>query len=187
MSSADEEWDDEDWDDDDDDNWETDLDSSTKFFIVTNLRIAIGVSLIILLLICSTVFTNFGFYSGAGSLTLLIDVNEGKDDNDVLFTFSVFGTSPAFGKLSEEGSYWVFLTPSSVDYSGSSIEVAKGSFSLDGSGKTSVSIPYSDLFEMNGEYIVKVELGNKKDTDSVFLNKFSESSVLDLVLFDLDL
>jgi hypothetical protein len=90
MPSADEDWDDEEWDDEE---WDDDSDSGTKLIVFTNLRIAIGVSLVILLLVSSMIFTNFGFYSGAGTLTLLIDVNEGKDENDVTFTFSVFAAS----------------------------------------------------------------------------------------------
>ena len=37
---------------------------------------------------------------------------------------------------------------------------------------------------MNGKYSVEVELGSQKATDSVILNKFSESAVADLVQFD---
>ena len=78
QSGAEEEWDDEDWDDMDD--------SSTSAIeqmpLFTNMRIAIGVSLVILLLLCSMVFTNFGLYYGAGGLSVLIDVNEGKDTSD---------------------------------------------------------------------------------------------------------
>jgi len=181
MPSADEDWDDEEWDDEE---WDDNSDSGTKIIVFTNLRIAIGVSLVILLLVSSMIFTNFGFYSGAGTLTLLIDVNEGKDENDVTFTFSVFAASPAFGKLAKEGSYKVIVTPSSVEYYDSPIQVSQGSFSLDDSGKTSVSISYSDLFEMNGNYMVEIELGGQKATDSVTLNKFADSALFDLVLFD---
>ena len=37
---------------------------------------------------------------------------------------------------------------------------------------------------MNGNYNLQVELGSQKATDSVILNKFSESAVADLVQFD---
>ena len=47
-----------------------------------------------------------------------------------------------------------------------------------------MSIAYSDLFKMNGNYNLQVELGSQKATDSVILNKFSESAVADLVEFD---
>ena len=47
-----------------------------------------------------------------------------------------------------------------------------------------MSIAYSDLFKMNGNYNLQVELGSQKASDSVILNKFSESAVADLVQFD---
>ena len=177
MQSADEEWEDEDWEDYDDD-------SGANFPLITNMRMAIGVTIVILLLLCSAIFTNFGFYSGAGSLRVLIDVNEGKDASDEIFTFNIFATSPSFGMLAKEGSYIVTVTPSSADYTGGAIKAAQGSFSLAGDGRSTVSILYSDLFTMNGNYVVAVELGSQKHTDSVILNKFAESSVIDLILFD---
>ena len=179
MQSADEEW-----DDMDEEDWEDEGDSSFNLFLVTNTRIAIGVTLVILLLLCSVIFTNFGFYSGAGSLAVLIDVNEGKDASDDTFTFNILATSPSFGKLAKEGSYKVSVTPSAVEGSDSSVTAASGSFSLDDNGRSTVSISYSDLFMMNGEYTVQVELGSQKDTDSVSLNKFAESSVIDIFRFD---
>ena len=183
MPPADEEWDDEDWDDDDD-NWETNSDSSTKLFAVTNIRIAIGVSLIILLLICSTVFTNFGFYSGAGSLYVLIDVNEGKDTSDKDFNFNILATSPIFGMLSKEGNYKVLVSPSSINHTGGSVTVASGSFSLSDEGRSSVSIKYSDVFTVNGDYRVQVECGSQVASDSVTLNKFAETITAALPLFN---
>ena len=82
-----------DWDDDWDDEAS---DSASSMFVVTNMRIAIGASLVVLLLLCSMIFTNFGLYSGAGSLSVLIDVNEGRDTSDKNFDFNILATSPAF-------------------------------------------------------------------------------------------
>ena len=71
QSGAEEEWDDEDWED---------ADSGSTFVsdmsVASKMKLAGGVAFVILLLLCSMIFTNFGFYFGAGSLSLLIDVNE---------------------------------------------------------------------------------------------------------------
>ena len=48
-----------DWDDDWDD--EDESDSNLPRVIFTNMRIAIGATLVIFLLLCSMIFTNFGF------------------------------------------------------------------------------------------------------------------------------
>ena len=183
QSGAEEDWDDEDWDDMDD--------SSTSAIrrieqtpLFTNMRIAIGVSLVILLLLCSMVFTNFGLYYGAGGLSVLIDVNEGKDTSDRTFNFNILATSPTFGMLAKEGSYKILVSPSSIDYTAGSVTVASSSFTLNDDGRGSVSISYSDLFTMNGDYVVQVELGSKKATDSVTINKFAETAIADLALFD---
>ena len=64
-------------------------------------------AVVVLLLLCSMVFTNFGFYSGAGSLSVLIDVNEGKDPGDRTLDANILATSPAFGMLKTEGEYEV--------------------------------------------------------------------------------
>ena len=128
------------------------------------------------------IFTNFGFYSGAGSISVLIDVNEGKDASDNTFTFNILATSPAFGSLEKEGKYLVNV-PNSVE-SGSPISAHSGTFELNDDGRGSSSIAYSDLFKMNGNYNLQVELGSQKASDSVILNKFSESAVADLVQFD---
>lgn len=177
----------EDWDDGED--WDDDYDDSESFSILdmelaTKMKLAGAVGIVLLIILSSTIFTNFGFYSGAGSISVLIDVNEGKDANDNTFTFNILATSPAFGKLAKEGDYTITNVPNSVDYSGGVISAFSGSFDLDDDGRGSVSIAYSDLFKMNGKYNVKVELGSQKATDSVILNKFSESAVADLIEFD---
>lgn len=182
QSGAEEEWDDEDWDDMDDS--ESSLSFISDMPLFTNMRIAIGVSLVILLLLCSMVFTNFGLYYGAGGLSVLIDVNEGKDTSDRTFNFNILATSPTFGMLAKEGSYKILVSPSSIDYTDGSATVASGSFTLNDDGRGSVSISYSDVFTMNGDYVVQVELGSKKATDSVTINKFAETAIADLVLFD---
>lgn len=179
MQSADEEWEDEDWDDYDDDD-----SSFSDMSLSFGIKPVFVTVFVVLLLLCSMIFTNFGFYFGAGSLSLLIDVNEGKDASDDTFSFNMLATSPSFGMLAKEGSYTVKVIPSSADYSGGAIEAASGSFSLSDDGRSTVSIPYSDLFTMNGNYVVTVEIGSQKDTDSVVLNKFAESSKIDMILFD---
>ena len=179
---SEEDWDDgEDWDEDYEDS---DSSSSLGMELATKMKIAGAVGIALLIILSSTIFTNFGFYSGAGSISILIDVNEGKDANDNEFTFNILATSPAFGSLAKEGTYTITNTPNSVDYSGNSIPAKSGSFELNDDGRGSVSIAYSDLFKMNGKYNVEVELGSQKATDSVILNKFSESAVADLVQFD---
>ena len=182
IMQSDEDWDDgEDWDDDYDDS------ESSSFLdmeLATKMKIAGAVGIALLIILSSTIFTNFGFYSGAGSISVLIDVNEGKDANDNTFTFNILATSPAFGSLAKDGKYTITNVPNSVDYSGGSISAFSGSFDLTDDGRGSVSIAYSDLFKMNGKYSVEVELGSQKATDSVILNKFSESAVADLVQID---
>lgn len=179
---SEEDWDDgEDWDDDYDD-----LDSSSvlDMELATKMKLAGAIGIVLLIILSSTIFTNFGFYSGAGSISVLIDVNEGKDATDNTFTFNILATSPAFGSLAKEGDYTITNVPNSVEYSGGSISAFSGSFELGDDGRGSVSIAYSDLFKMNGKYNLEVKLGSQKATDSVILNKFSESAVADLILFD---
>ena len=179
---SEEDWDDgEDWDDDYDDS---DSSSILDMELATKMKLAGALGIALLIILSSTIFTNFGFYSGAGSISVLIDVNEGKDASDNTFTFNILATSPAFGSLEKEGKYTLVNVPSSVDYSGSPISAHSGTFSLNDEGRGSVSIAYSDLFKMNGNYNLQVELGSQKATDSVILNKFSESAVADLVEFD---
>ena len=178
---------DDEWDDDED--WEEDYDDSESFSfldmeLASKVKLAGAVGVVLLIILSSTIFTNFGFYSGAGSITVLIDVNEGKDASDNMFTFSILATSPAFGSLAKDGKYTITNVPNSVDYSGGSISAFSGSFDLGDDGRGSVSIAYLEFFKMNGKYIVEVELGSQKATDSVILNKFSESAVADLVQFD---
>ena len=178
---------DDDWDDDEE--WEEDYDDSesSSFLdmeLASKMKLAGAVGIVLLIILSSTIFTNFGFYSGAGSISVLIDVNEGKDASDNMFTFSILATSPAFGSLAKDGKYTITNVPNSVGYSGGSISALSGSFDLGDDGRGSVSIAYLDFFKMNGKYNVEVELGSQKSTDSVILNKYSESAVADLVQFD---
>ena len=186
---SDDEWDD-DWDDGDesDDDWYDgdESDSNIPTGLVTNTRIAIGVSLVILILLCSMIFTNFGLYSGAGSLSVLIDVNEGRDTTDKNFDFNILATSPAFGMLAKEGTYKVSVFPSSVNHTGGSVTVTSGKFTLNEEGRGSVTMLYSDVFTVNGDYTVQVECGSQKATDSVSLNKFAETIIADVPLFNGD-
>ena len=94
---SEEDWDDgEDWDEDYDDSESSSL---LDMELATKMKIAGAVGIALLIILSSTIFTNFGFYSGAGSISVLIDVNEGKDASDNTFTFNILATSPAFGSL----------------------------------------------------------------------------------------
>ena len=170
-----------DWDDDWDDEAS---DSASSMFVVTNMRIAIGASLVVLLLLCSMIFTNFGLYSGAGSLSVLIDVNEGRDTSDKNFDFNILATSPAFGMLAKEGTYKISVLPSSMNHTGGSVAVTSGKFTLNDEGRGSVTMPYSDVFTVNGNYTVKVECGSQKATDIVSLNKYAEKINAEVPLFN---
>jgi len=184
---SDDEWDD-DWDDGDesDDDWYDgdESDSNIPTGLVTNTRIAIGVSLVILILLCSMIFTNFGLYSGAGSLSVLIDVNEGRDITDMNFDFNILATSPAFGMLAKEGTYKISVLPISINHTGGALTVTSGKFTLNEEGRGSVKMPYSDVFTVNGDYIVQVECGSQKATDSVSLQRYAETITADFPLFD---
>ena len=170
-----------DWDDD----WDDDESSSNlPTGLVTNMRIAIGASLVILLLLCSMIFTNFGLYSGAGSLSVLIDVNEGRDTSDKNFDFNILATSPAFGMLAKEGTYKISVLPSSINHTGGSVAVTSGKFTLNDEGRGSVTMPYSDVFTVNGDYTVQVECGSQKTTDSVSLHKYAETITAEVPLFN---
>ena len=71
---------DDDWGDDD---WEEDYDDDSVFSGISfGIKPILATAFVILILICAMVFQNFGFYFGAGNLTVLIDVNEGKDPGD---------------------------------------------------------------------------------------------------------
>ena len=170
-----------DWDDDWDDE---ESDSASSMFVVTNMRIAIGASLVVLLLLCSMIFTNFGLYSGAGSLSVLIDVNEGRDTSDKNFDFNILATSPAFGMLAKEGTYKISVLPSSINHTGGSVAVTSGKFALNDEGRGSVAMPYSDVFTVNGNYTVQVECGSQKATDSVSLHKYAETITAEVPLFN---
>ena len=73
---SEEDWDDgEDWDDD---YADSDSSSILDMELATKMKLAGAVGIALLIILSSTIFTNFGFYSGAGSISVLIDVNEGK-------------------------------------------------------------------------------------------------------------
>jgi hypothetical protein len=80
QSGAEEDWDDEDWEDDD---------SGSSFIsdmsMASKMKLAGAGALVLIILIFAMVSQNFGFYYGAGSLTVIIDVNEGKDPGDRTF------------------------------------------------------------------------------------------------------
>ena len=131
MQSADEEWEDEDWDDYDDDSG-LGISFGIKPILVTTF--------VVLLLLSSMIFTNFGFYFGAGSLSVLIDVNEGKDPGDRTFNANVLATSPTFGMLSKEGEY-------SIHFDGA--KQTSGKFEINDEGRGSFDVDYENFFVSN--------------------------------------
>tara|TARA_B100000475_G_C14979785_1_gene307748 strand:- start:275 stop:1150 length:876 start_codon:yes stop_codon:yes gene_type:complete len=121
------------------------------------------------------IFTNFGFYSGAGSLSVLIDVNEGKDPGDRTFNANVLATSPTFGMLANEGEYSILF--------GGSTQVS-GKFDVNDEGRGSFEVDYENFFVSNGEYTLKTKLGSQESTDRVTLNRMADSLSAEVVSFD---
>ena len=75
----------EDWDDGDD--WDEEYDDSDSSSILdmelgTKLKLAGVFGVVILIIMSSMIFTNFGFYSGAGTVSVLIDVEESLNPED---------------------------------------------------------------------------------------------------------
>ena len=161
QSGAEEEWDDEDWEDDD---------SGSSFIsdmsMASKMKMAGAGALVLVILIFAMVSQNFGFYYGAGSLTVLIDVNEGKDPGDRTFNANIWATSPAFGMLAKEGSY-------TITFNGAN--QASGNFDLSAEGRASISVDYESFFVTNGAYTLNVELGSQTSSNSVTIDRFADS------------
>jgi len=161
QSGAEEEWDDEDWEDDD---------SGSSFLsdmsLASKMKMAGAGALVLVILIFAMVSQNFGFYYGAGSLTVLIDVNEGKDPGDRTFNANIWATSPAFGMLAKEGSY-------TITFNGAN--QASGNFDLSAEGRASISVDYESFFVTNGAYTLNVELGSQTSSNSVTIDRFADS------------
>ena len=164
-------------DDEWDDDWEEDSDSS--FFsgtsVASRMKIGVFAAIIVLLLLSSMIFTNFGFYSGAGSLNILIDVNEGKDPGDRTLNANVLATSPAFGILAKEGTYSIYFD---------GIKQTSGTFEINDEGRGSFDIDYEKFYVSNGEYLLKAELGSQESTDRVVLNRIADDLRAEVVSFD---
>ena len=169
MQSADEEWDDEDWEDDDDDSGFSGI--SLSF----GIKPVLVTAFVILLLLSSMIFTNFGFYYGAGSLSVLIDVNEGKDPGDRTFNANVLATSPTFGMLAKEGEY-------SIHFNG--VKQTSGNFEINDQGRGSFDVDYENFFVSNGEYTLKTELGSQTSNDRVIIDRMADSLRAEVVSFD---
>ena len=161
QSGAEEEWDDEDWED-------ADSDSSfiSDMSLASKMKMAGAGALVLVILIFAMVSQNFGFYYGAGSLTVLIDVNEGKDPGDRTFNANIWATSPAFGMLAKEGSY-------TITFNGAN--QASGNFDLSAEGRASISVDYESFFVTNGAYALNVELGSQTSSNSVTIDRFADS------------
>lgn len=160
QSGAEEEWDDEDWDDDSGSSFISDMSVGSK------MKLAGAGALVLVILIVAMVSQNFGFYYGAGSLTVLIDVNEGKDPGDRTFNANIWATSPAFGMLAKEGSY-------TITFNGAN--QASGNFDLSAEGRASISVDYESFFVTNGAYTLNVELGSQTSSNSVTIDRFADS------------
>ncbi len=160
QSGAEEEWDDEDWDDDSGSSFISDMSVGSK------MKLAGAGALVLVILIFAMVSQNFGFYYGAGSLTVLIDVNEGKDPGDRTFNANIWATSPAFGMLAKEGSY-------TITFNGAN--QASGNFDLSAEGRASISVDYESFFVTNGAYTLNVELGSQTSSNSVTIDRFADS------------
>ena len=160
MQSGEEEWDDEDWEDDSGSSFISDMSVGSK------MKLAGAGALVLMILIFTMVSQNFGFYYGAGSLTVLIDVNEGKDPGDRTFNANIWATSPAFGMLAKEGSY-------TITFNGAN--KASGNFDLSAEGRASISVDYESFFVTNGAYTLNVELGSQTSSNSVTIDRFADS------------
>ena len=161
QSGAEEEWDDEDWEDDD---------SGSSFIsdmsMASKMKMAGAGAFVLVILIFTMVSQNYGFYYGAGSLTVIIDVNEGKDPGDRTFNANIWATSPAFGMLAKEGSY-------TITFNGAN--QASGNFDLSAEGRASISVDYESFFVTNGAYTLNVEIGSQTSSNSVTIDRFADS------------
>ena len=169
MQSADEEWDDEEWEDEDDSSF------FSGISVASRMKAGGLTAIVVLLLLCSMIFTNFGFYSGAGSLSVLIDVNEGKDPGDRTFNANVLATSPTFGMLAKEGEF-------SIHFNGA--KQASGNFEINDEGRGSFDVDYEDFFVSNGIYELKTELGSQTSVDNVVIDRIADSLQAEVVSFD---
>jgi len=160
QSGAEEEWDDEDWDDDSGSSFISDMSIASK------MKLAGAGAFVLVILIFTMVSQNYGFYYGAGSLTVIIDVNEGKDPGDRTFNANIWATSPAFGMLAKEGSY-------TITFNGAN--QASGNFDLSAEGRASISVDYESFFVTNGAYTLNVELGSQTSSNSVTIDRFADS------------
>lgn len=160
QSGAEEEWDDEDWDDDSGSSFISDMSVGSK------MKLAGAGALVLVILIFTMVSQNYGFYYGAGSLTVLIDVNEGKDPGDRTFNANIWATSPAFGMLAKEGSY-------TITFNGAN--QASDNFDLSAEGRASISVDYESFFVTNGAYTLNVEIGSQTSSNSVTIDRFADS------------
>ncbi len=169
MQSADEEWDDEEWEDEDDSSF------FSGISVASRMKAGGVTAVVVLLLLCSMIFTNFGFYSGAGSLSVLIDVNEGKDPGDRTFNANVLATSPTFGMLAKEGEF-------SIHFDGT--KQTSGNFEINDEGRGSFDVDYEDFFVSNGIYELKTELGSQTSVDNVVIDRIADNLKAEVVSFD---
>ncbi len=160
QSGSEEEWDDEDWDDDSGSSFISDMSVASK------MKLAGAGALVLVILIFAMVSQNFGFYYGAGGLTVIIDVNEGKDPGDRTFNANIWVTSPAFGMLAKEGSYTITFN---------SANQLSGNFDLSAEGRASISVDYESFFVTNGAYTLNVEVGSQTSSNSVTIDRFADS------------
>jgi len=172
IMQSEEDWDDdEDWDDYDDDGSSSFLDME----LATKMKLAGAIGIVILLIMSSMIFTNFGFYSGAGTISVLIDVEEALNPEDKTLNAFILATSPTFGMLTSEGDYTISISGSSV-YS--------GNFKLNDEGRGSIAVEYSNFFTVNGIYTLTVDIKGTSDSDTVDLQKIADSVRGEVPVFD---
>ena len=169
----DDEWDDgEDWEEDYDDS------SSSSFLdmdLDTKLKMAGVLGVVLLVVMSSMIFTNFGFYSGAGTVSVLIDVEEALNPEDRTLGAYILATSPSFGMLTKEGDFTISVNGN---------QVYSGKFDLNDEGRGSISLDYEDFFTINGEYVLEVNIKGTTDSDSVDLYKSASSVRGEVPVFD---
>ena len=158
-------------DDDWEEDWEEDeyVESEESFLsnlsVASKMKFAGGAAFVVLILLSSMIFTNFGFYSGAGSISVLIDVNEGKDPGDRILDANIQATSPSFGILKKEGDY-------RITFNGN--QQVSGSFDLNDDGRGTIEVDYESFYVSHGVYTLTVELGSQESSSTVTLNRAAD-------------
>ena len=174
VMQSEEDWDDgDDWDDDDYEDSESS--SFLDMELATKMKIAGALGVVLLIIMSSMIFTNFGLYSGADSVSVLIDVEEALNPEDRTLGASILATSPSFGSLTKEGDFTISV---------SGIQVYSGNFDLNDDGRGSISLDYAEFFTINGKYTLLVDIKGTQASDSIELYKSADSVRGEVPVFD---